>query len=118
MAINMVVAVTDGDWFETLGMAESPYMLYTHKALRPEQTAAVTHVDGTSRVQTVSAEQNPYLYAVLGGVQGQLTEQPRDFDRTAALQHIIKGVEPLARLDGIELGGLFRGNVSHGNHQL
>ena len=46
-------------------MAESPYMLYTHKALRPEQTAAVTHVDGTSRVQTVSAEQNAYLYRIL-----------------------------------------------------
>ena len=54
-----------GDWFETLGMAESPYMLYTHKALRPDQTAAVTHVDGTSRVQTVSAEQNPYLYRII-----------------------------------------------------
>ncbi len=54
-----------GDWFETLGMAESPFMLYTHKALRPEQTGAVTHVDGTSRVQTVSAEQNPYLYRIL-----------------------------------------------------
>jgi carbamoyltransferase len=54
-----------GDWFETLGMAESPFMLYTHKALRPNQTAAVTHVDGTSRVQTVSAEQNPYLYRIL-----------------------------------------------------
>ncbi|HEX3441675.1 MAG TPA: carbamoyltransferase C-terminal domain-containing protein, partial [Pseudolabrys sp.] len=54
-----------GEWFETLGMAESPFMLYTHKALRPDQTAAVTHVDGTSRVQTVSAEQNPYLYRIL-----------------------------------------------------
>jgi carbamoyltransferase len=54
-----------GDWFETLGMAESPFMLYTHKALRPEQTAAVTHLDGTSRVQTVSVEQNPYLYRIL-----------------------------------------------------
>ena len=54
-----------GDWFETLGMEESPFMLYTHKALRPEQTGAVTHVDGTSRVQTVSAEQNPYLYRIL-----------------------------------------------------
>ena len=43
----------------------SPFMLYTHQALRPEQTAAVTHVDGTSRVQTVSAEQNPYLYRIL-----------------------------------------------------
>jgi len=54
-----------GDWFETLGMSESPHMLYTHKALRPEQTGAVTHVDGTSRVQTVSAEQNPYLYRII-----------------------------------------------------
>ncbi len=54
-----------GDWFETLDMAESPYMLYTHKALRPQLTGAVTHVDGTSRVQTVSAEQNDYLYRIL-----------------------------------------------------
>jgi carbamoyltransferase len=54
-----------GDWFETLGMLGSPYMLYTHKALRPEQTAAVTHVDGTSRVQTISLEQNGYLYRIL-----------------------------------------------------
>jgi carbamoyltransferase len=53
------------DWFETLGMSESPYMLYTHKALRPGQTAAVTHVDGSSRVQTVSPEQNAYLYRIL-----------------------------------------------------
>jgi len=54
-----------GDWFETLDMAESPYMLYTHKALRPQLTGAVTHVDGTSRVQSVSAEQNAYLYRIL-----------------------------------------------------
>jgi carbamoyltransferase len=54
-----------GDWFETLDMAESPYMLYTHKALRPHLTGAVTHVDGTSRVQTVSAGQNGYLYRIL-----------------------------------------------------
>ncbi|MGH7685030.1 MAG: carbamoyltransferase C-terminal domain-containing protein, partial [Vulcanimicrobiaceae bacterium] len=53
------------DYFETLGMRASPHMLYTHKALRPNETAAVVHVDGTSRVQTVSAEQNPYLYAVI-----------------------------------------------------
>jgi carbamoyltransferase len=53
------------NWFETLGMQESPYMLYTHKALRPEETAAVTHVDGTSRVQTVSPGQNAYLYRIL-----------------------------------------------------
>jgi carbamoyltransferase len=54
-----------GDYFETLGMTESPFMLFTHKALRPDECAAVVHVDGTSRVQTVSTEQNPYLYAIL-----------------------------------------------------
>jgi carbamoyltransferase len=54
-----------GDWFETLGMTEAPHMLYAHKALQPERTAATTHVDGTSRVQTVSAEQNPYLWRIL-----------------------------------------------------
>ena len=58
-----------GEWFETLGMEESPYMLYTHKALRPELTAAVTHIDGTSRVQTVSAEQNDYLHRILGAFE-------------------------------------------------
>jgi carbamoyltransferase len=41
------------------------HTFYTHKALRPELTAAVTHIDGTSRVQTVSAEQNDYLYRIL-----------------------------------------------------
>src|SRR5207248_2491993 len=60
-----------GEWFETLGMKESPFMLYTHKALRPDETAAVTHLDGTSRVQTVSAEQNPYLYRILDAFERQ-----------------------------------------------
>lgn len=54
-----------GEYFETLGMDASPYMLYTHRSLKPEETGAVTHTDGTSRVQTVSAVQNPYLYAIL-----------------------------------------------------
>jgi len=58
-----------GDWFETLDMEESPYMLYTHKSKRPELTAAVTHVDGTSRVQTVAAAQNPYLYRIIEGFE-------------------------------------------------
>jgi len=54
-----------GTYFETLGMAASPYMLYTHKALRPQETAAVVHADLTSRVQTVNEQQNAYLYAIL-----------------------------------------------------
>ena len=40
-------------------------MLFTHKALKPDMTPAVVHVDGTSRVQTVSPEQNGYMYDIL-----------------------------------------------------
>lgn len=54
-----------GEYFETLGMSETPFMLYTHKANRPDDIAAVVHVDGTSRVQTVAREQNEYLYDIL-----------------------------------------------------
>ncbi|NYZ17914.1 hypothetical protein HL658_35685 [Azospirillum sp. RWY-5-1] len=54
-----------GEYFETLGMPSSPYMLYTHTSLQPEKTAAVTHADQTSRVQTVSRTQNAYLYGII-----------------------------------------------------
>jgi carbamoyltransferase len=54
-----------GEYFESLGMDETPFMLFTHRSLRPDDVAAVVHVDGTSRVQTVSQVQNPYLYAII-----------------------------------------------------
>jgi carbamoyltransferase len=44
---------------------ESPYMQYTVKCLQPEKIPSVVHADGTSRVQTVTKEQHPGLYAVL-----------------------------------------------------
>ena len=61
----MILEEYYGDYFETLGMQESPHMLFTHKALKAELVAAAVHVDQTSRVQTVSCKQNPFLYAVL-----------------------------------------------------
>jgi hypothetical protein len=51
------------EWFD-MDYA-SPYMQYTPKCLKPELVPAVVHVDGTSRVQTVSRKQNPGLYSVL-----------------------------------------------------
>jgi predicted NodU family carbamoyl transferase len=42
----------------------SPYMLYTHRA-RTDALPAVTHVNGTARIQTVSSGSNPSLYALL-----------------------------------------------------
>jgi len=44
---------------------ESPYMQYTVKCLQPEKIPSVVHVDGTSRVQTVTKDQHPGLYRVL-----------------------------------------------------
>jgi carbamoyltransferase len=52
-------------YFEMLDMNNSPYMLFTHKTLKPNDIPAVVHEDNTSRIQTLSASQNPYLYAVL-----------------------------------------------------
>jgi carbamoyltransferase len=49
------------------GVKESPYMLMVAE-VRPEyreRLAAVTHVDGTARVQTVREEDNPFLYVLL-----------------------------------------------------
>jgi hydroxymethyl cephem carbamoyltransferase len=43
---------------------EDPYMLYFNRA-RTDDLGAVTHVDGSARVQTVSAETNERLYRLL-----------------------------------------------------
>lgn len=52
------------------GEPPSPYMLYSYASpdgLMPE----ATHADGTSRVQTVTAEENPFLHHLLGELEGQ-----------------------------------------------
>jgi carbamoyltransferase len=43
----------------------SPYMQYTVKCLQPKLIPAVVHADGTSRVQTVSRNENRGLWRVL-----------------------------------------------------
>lgn len=59
----VVMAEHASDWFDM--DYESPYMQYTPKCLKPELIPSVVHIDGTSRVQTVTREQHPGLYAVL-----------------------------------------------------
>lgn len=51
------------EWFD-MDYA-SPYMQYTPKCLKPELIPSVVHYDGTSRVQTVNANQHPGLYELL-----------------------------------------------------
>ncbi|HWB38048.1 MAG TPA: carbamoyltransferase C-terminal domain-containing protein, partial [Rugosimonospora sp.] len=61
----MVTAERAGELFE--GRLPSPYMLFVHR-VRPEwapRLPAVTHVDGTARVQTVDAATEPLLADLL-----------------------------------------------------
>ena len=46
-------------------MPSSPYMQYIAKVRRPDLFPAITHVDGTARVQTVAQKDNPTLHALL-----------------------------------------------------
>jgi carbamoyltransferase len=47
------------------GVNESPFMQFVGKTRRPDLYPAITHLDGTSRVQTVSRLQHPGLYKLL-----------------------------------------------------
>jgi carbamoyltransferase len=59
----VIMAEHASEWFDM--QYESPYMQYTPKCLKPELIPSVVHFDGTSRVQTVTRQQHPGLYAVL-----------------------------------------------------
>jgi len=61
----MVLAERAAEVFD--GPLPSPYMLFTHRVRDAwrERIPAVTHVDGTARVQTVDAASEPLIAAVL-----------------------------------------------------
>lgn len=48
-----------------LPVRRSPYMQYVAECRRPDLYPAITHVDGTSRVQTVSRADNPNFYDLI-----------------------------------------------------
>jgi carbamoyltransferase len=51
------------NWFEPSD--PSKYMLFTQKVLQPEKIPAVTHVDGTARIQTINEEDNAPYYKLV-----------------------------------------------------
>jgi carbamoyltransferase len=57
-------------WFEMPPNTELPYMITTVNVRKEfqSQLPAITHVDGSARVQTVSAEDNPEFHALLEAV--------------------------------------------------
>lgn len=55
------------NWFEVPAGRHLPYMLFVHP-VRPamrQKIPAVTHVDGTARIQTVSRESNPLYHDLI-----------------------------------------------------
>jgi len=57
-----VLAEESAKWFDY--EAESPFMLHTAK-VKSDDIPAVTHVDGTARMQTVTREMNPRYYDLI-----------------------------------------------------
>ena len=55
------------EWFETYGMEESPFMMYAmdFKLEKHGECPAITHVDGTCRIQTVTKEQNEAYHTLI-----------------------------------------------------
>lgn len=53
------------NWFDMGGLDESPNMMYTVDVLSPEKIPAITHVDGTCRIQTLKKENNQNYYNLI-----------------------------------------------------
>lgn len=55
------------DWFNLHGLEESPFMMFAVDVLKDKQEVipAITHIDGTCRVQTLRKEVNPYYYELI-----------------------------------------------------
>lgn len=62
-----VLAEKANDWFDFRSRKDSPFMMYAVNVLEDKQSTipAITHVDGTCRIQTVTKEQNPHYYDLI-----------------------------------------------------
>ena len=72
-----VLAEDADDWFDMAGMKESPFMMYAVNvaADKLQEIPAITHVDDTCRVQTVTEEQNHHYYNLIKAFKN-ITEVP------------------------------------------
>ena len=55
------------EWFDMAKLEESPIMMYAMDVWpdKQETIKAITHIDGTCRIQTVTEEQNPHYYKLI-----------------------------------------------------
>jgi carbamoyltransferase len=62
-----VMAEHASEWFDFRTRSDSPFMMYAVDVNEDKQALipAITHVDGTCRIQTVTKEQNPHYYDLI-----------------------------------------------------
>jgi carbamoyltransferase len=62
-----VLAEKAAEWFDLKGLPDSPYMLFVVPVVEDKRALipAVTHVDGSARVQTVTPKDNPRFHALI-----------------------------------------------------
>jgi carbamoyltransferase len=62
-----VLAENANDWFDFKSRKDSPFMMYAVDVLEDKRDIipAITHVDGTCRIQTVTNEQNHHYYTLI-----------------------------------------------------
>jgi carbamoyltransferase len=73
-----ILAERVGDYFEQTHPAPTMLMVYQIKSERRDEIPAVTHVDGSGRLQTVSEELNPRYYQLIS-----------DFDRLTGVPVVL-----------------------------
>jgi carbamoyltransferase len=62
-----VLAENASEWFDLRSKTDTPYMMYAVDVLEDKRDIipAISHVDGTCRIQTVKQEQNPLFYELI-----------------------------------------------------
>jgi carbamoyltransferase len=63
----VVTAERAAEWFDMTGLPDSPFMLFVVPVREDKRTRipAVTHVDGSARIQTITREQNPLYHGII-----------------------------------------------------
>ena len=64
----IVLAERAAEWFDF--DRESPFMLFTARVLDPDLVPAISHIDGSARLQTVTQSSNPLIYDLIARFYG------------------------------------------------
>jgi carbamoyltransferase len=103
-------------WFDMTGLRDSPYMLFTVPVLADAapHIPAVTHHDGTARVQTVTAGVDPLFHRLLKSF-GRLTGVPVVLNTSFNVNRepiVCSPADALRCFLGTDIDGLFLGGFA------